>query len=409
MSQVKKHRIREYWSTDPLIETPIFGTIFARDRYDSLLRYLHFVNNEKTSTSDLLSKLGSVLDDLKTKFNGAMYPYQNLVLDESLMLWKGRLSFKQYIPSKRSRFGIKLYMLCDCRTGFVLDFLVYTGLSTSTIRDNTIGVSGAIVMKMIDKYLYKGHNLYVDNWYSSPALFEVLHQKKTGACGTVQVNRRGLPNFQEFNLNENEQVSFHTDILLALKWKDKKDVHMLSTIHGTDMTAARKVHYQTGRPIWKPISVQDYNENRGLVDKSDMQISFSESLRKSLKWYKKFFFHLLDVSLYNACVLYKLQTGEKIALSDFRLKIVRALIEEFGAQKLDTRGRPSIESPVRITARHFPSKVESSNDGRRRCFVCSHTTRGPKQETKTSYECKDCNVGLCVVPCFEAYHTLKNF
>jgi len=283
MSQVKKHRIREYWSTDPLIETPIFGTIFARDRYDSLLRYLHFVNNEKTSTSDLLSKLGSVLDDLKTKFNGAMYPYQNLVLDESLMLWKGRLSFKQYIPSKRSRFGIKLYMLYDCRTGFVLDFLVYTGLSTSTIRDNTIGVSGAIVMKMIDKYLYKGHNLYVDNWYSSPALFEVLHQKKTGACGTVQVNRRGLPNFQEFNLNENEQVSFHTDILLALKWKDKKDVHMLSTIHGTDMTAARKVHYQTGRPIWKPISVQDYNENRGLIDKSDMQISFSESLRKSLK------------------------------------------------------------------------------------------------------------------------------
>ena len=115
MSQVKKHKIREYWSTDPLIETPIFGTIFARDRYDSLLRYLHFVDNEKVSSSDRLSKLGSVLDDLKTKFSGAMYPYQNLVVDESLMLWKGRLHFKQYVPSKRSRFGIKLHILCDCR------------------------------------------------------------------------------------------------------------------------------------------------------------------------------------------------------------------------------------------------------------------------------------------------------
>ncbi len=140
-------------------------------------------------------------------------------------------------------------------------------------------------MKMIDTYLYKGHNLYIDNWYSSPALFEVLHQKKTGACSTVQVNRRGLSNFEAFNLNENDQVSFHTGILLALEWKDKKNVHMLSTIHGTEMTAVKKVHYQTGRSIWKPISVQDYNENRGLVDKSDMQISFSESLRKSLKWY----------------------------------------------------------------------------------------------------------------------------
>ena len=64
-------------------------------------------------------------------------------------------------------------MLCDCRTGFILDFLVCTGLSTSVVRDDTVGVSGAIVMKMFEKYLYRGHSLYVDNWYSSPALFEI--------------------------------------------------------------------------------------------------------------------------------------------------------------------------------------------------------------------------------------------
>jgi hypothetical protein len=64
------------------------------------------------------------------------------------------------------------------------------------------------------------------------------------------------------------------------------------------------------------------------------------------------------------------------------LNVVRALVEELGVQK---------------------------SDSRRRCFFCSHTTRGPKHETKTSYECKECNVGLCVVPCFEAYHTLKHF
>ena len=124
-----------------------------------------------------------------------MYPYQNLAVYESLMLWKGRLDFRQYVPSKRSRFGIKLYMLCDCRTVFILDFLVYTGLSTSVVRDNILSVSGAIVMKMIEKYLYRCHNLYVDNWNSSPALFEILYQKKIGACVSVRVNRRGLPNF----------------------------------------------------------------------------------------------------------------------------------------------------------------------------------------------------------------------
>jgi len=40
----------------------------------------------------------------------------------------------------------------------------------------------------------------------------------------------------------------------------------------------------------KPNSVIDYNANMGLVDKSDMQISFNTTSRKSIKWYKKFFF-----------------------------------------------------------------------------------------------------------------------
>ena len=124
-------------------------------------------------------------------------------------------------------------------------------------------------------------------------------------------------------------------------------------------------------------------KNKWLADKSDMQMSFSDSLHKSFNWYKKFFPHLLDISLFNACVLYKLQkTGEKLALSDFRLNVVRALLEEFGAQKLDSRGIPLIEISVRIAARHFPSKVQSSEGGRRCCFVCSHTTRGPKCEKK---------------------------
>ncbi len=144
-----------------------------------LLRYLHFVDNEQISASDRLSKLGPILDDMKKKFSNTMYPYQNLVVDESLTLWKGQLDFKQYIPSKRNRFGIKLYVLCDCRTGFILDFAVYTGSSTSVAHDETLGVPGAIVMKLIEKYLYRGHNLYVDNWYSSSVLFEILHQKRT--------------------------------------------------------------------------------------------------------------------------------------------------------------------------------------------------------------------------------------
>ena len=73
----------------------------------------------------------------------------------------------------------------------------------------------------------------------------------------------------------------------------------------------------------------------------------------------------------------------------------------------NSQGRLSIEPCVRITARYFLSKVESSNEERRLCFVCIHKTHGSTHETETMYEYKEYNVDLCVVSCFVAYHTLS--
>jgi hypothetical protein len=41
----QKNRLKDYWSTDKLITTPIFGELFTRNRYLSILRYLHFADN----------------------------------------------------------------------------------------------------------------------------------------------------------------------------------------------------------------------------------------------------------------------------------------------------------------------------------------------------------------------------
>lgn len=96
MPQVKKQRIKDYWSSDFIIETPIFQQRMSRNRFTNL--YLHFANNCKANVNGKLYKIRLVLDHL--------YPFQSLVIDESIMLFKGRISFRQYIPSKRHRFGI---------------------------------------------------------------------------------------------------------------------------------------------------------------------------------------------------------------------------------------------------------------------------------------------------------------
>ena len=62
---------------------------------------------------DKLFKLRPLLDHLFEKFQEAYVPSLNSSIDESLLLWKGRLSFKQYILLKRARFEVKSFILCE--------------------------------------------------------------------------------------------------------------------------------------------------------------------------------------------------------------------------------------------------------------------------------------------------------
>ena len=197
MPHSKKNRICDYWSTDHLIATPIFAELFTRDRFRALLTNLHFNDNQNDIAEDSLYKVRPVIDELKRKFYHCLNPCKNLCIDETLTLWKRRLHFKQYIPSKRHKFGIKIFALCDCETGFIMDFIVYTGSNTILNYQAHLGVTGSIVITLLERFLNKGHSLFVDNYYSSPTLFEYLHQYKTGACGTVRKNRAGLPIFEE--------------------------------------------------------------------------------------------------------------------------------------------------------------------------------------------------------------------
>ena len=198
------------------------------------------------------------------------------------MLWKGRLHFKQYIPSKRHRFGIKIFILCDCRTGFLLYFAIYVESGTQIQFNKKLGIPGSIVVTLMQSYLHKGHNLFVDNWFTSPALFKVLHANRTGAYGTVRKNRLGMPSFTD-ELEKGDSGYRHTDILLAVKWFDKRDVTMLSTIHEARTISTGKIHWKTNEQIQKPVPIIDYNKNMDSIYRSDMQISYVERVRKTVK------------------------------------------------------------------------------------------------------------------------------
>ena len=414
MPHVRKNKLNSYWSNDEFIITPIFSRLMKRDRFLLITKLLHFTDNNAPlpEAKDSLQKVRVIVDHLKNKFKEAFCPFKNLCIDESLLLFRGRVFFRQYIPSKRHRFGVKFFLLCDCDTGYILDFIVYTGATTNVkeFERADIGKSGNIVMTLLEPYLEKGHTLFVDNWYTSPNLFDSLYRSKTTACGTVKKTRKNMPKFTE-KLQKGEFTYRSNENLLAVRWQDKREVNMLSSCHKPHVEETGKTNRQTGRTIIKPSCIVDYNQNMGAVDKSDMLLSSVECVRKSMKWYKKVFFHLLDCTVLNAYQLYKCNTVHYVSIEDFHLKLIKEIIAKYHTPvSTRTVGRRVLDenSELRLTERHFANFIPSTAQKKsttKRCVICTKN----KRRRESRYMCPTCNVPLCIVPCFEIFHTKKHF
>lgn len=74
--------------------------------------------------------------------------------------------------------------------------LFIRGHSTIEPEHKDCGKSGSI-MSLLEPHLGRGHTLYVDNWYTNPALFGILHKNPTNACGTVKKWGKGMPKVNE--------------------------------------------------------------------------------------------------------------------------------------------------------------------------------------------------------------------
>ncbi|XP_056428834.1 piggyBac transposable element-derived protein 4-like [Hyla sarda] len=160
-------------------------------RFEAIRKCLHYADNAACPPRG-----DPAYDRLCKKILEAYVPLRDLSVDESLISFKGRLIFSQYIPSKRVQYCVKLYKLCESTSGYTCRFRVYEGRDSRIEPPDcspTLGVSGKIVWDLMHPLLDKGYHVYVDNFYTSIPLFTSLAAISTSACGTVRKNQRGLP------------------------------------------------------------------------------------------------------------------------------------------------------------------------------------------------------------------------
>ncbi|KAM3936742.1 piggyBac transposable element-derived protein 4-like [Leptodactylus fuscus] len=346
-----------------------------------------------------------------TKFNGnkSYIPDQNIAIDESLISFKGRLKFRQYLPSKRARYGIKMYKLCESSSGYTYKFRVYEGRDTRIEPPDCppiLGVSGKIVWDLMHPLLDKGYHLYVDNFYTSIPLFRSLSSRGTAACGTVRRNQRGLPRAHiEQRLRKGESSAVCNENMLLVKYRDKRDVLVLTTANGSGSTSVPL--RGTSTTVSKPDCILAYNKYMGGVDLSDQVLKPYSAMRKTRVWYKKLVVHMVQMALYNSYVLSRC-AGHTGTFLEFQEAIIKSLI--FGDLEVPGPSTSETHGSRIVPGQHFPSEVpQTAKKGKtqKRCRVCYK--RGIRRDT--IYQCDTCpdKPGLCMKECFRLYHTSMEY
>ncbi|KAG6438653.1 piggyBac transposable element-derived protein 4 [Manduca sexta] len=414
------------FTKNPLLKTTVFRHIFSRDRYDLLSLALRFVDEKADvetvdptisdlgASSDRIYHLRPIVDHLNAKFQANYIPSQNICIDESLTLWKGKLDIKQYIRLKASKFGIKTFELCESATGYLFSFIVYTGKQTSVEINQAPNElsSFAIVKRLMGPLLNKGYKLFMDNWYNSPLLARFLKRNGTDCVGTLRPTRKDVPYLiANAPLMRGQLVARHAGDVCVLAWEDKKRVTMISTCHGS-ATGLPRIHTNSKRPIaFKPQVVLDYNRSMGGVDLKDQMLEPYLIERKRGKlWFIKMFKRLLNISILNARILLESSQNSRVDHLGFRLELLDAILSRHLAQVPVLRLHSAPKPRVVVTHRHWPvcipnpaeNERRNNRQARARCFLCS--SQGIRNRT-TPFMCEGCQVPLCAVNCFKAYHT----
>ena len=131
MGLVQKPSISAYWERNEITSTPGFGQTMPREWFGSILRCLHFVDNNSAPPREedraRLFKIRPVIEELRRQFQLNYILSREISINETMVKFKGRKFFRQFLLSKPVRFGFKLFTLAESKSGYIWNFEIYTG------------------------------------------------------------------------------------------------------------------------------------------------------------------------------------------------------------------------------------------------------------------------------------------
>lgn len=388
-------------STDELFDSTFSGTryvaVMSRDRFDFLIRCLRFDDKAIRVSSrqeDPFIPIRKIWELFITQCKLNYTPGEHITIDEQLLGFRGRCPFRMYIPNKPSKYGIKIPMLCDSGTKYMLNAMPYIGRAT-----NTNGLpQGEYYVKELSRPLHgTNRNITCDNWFTSVPLAKSLLQEpyKLTLVGTIRSNKREIP--EELKNTRSRPVGtsmFCYDgclTLVSYKPKPSKMVYLLSSCNEDGV-----INTTTG----KPEMIMYYNQTKGGVDTFDQMCSSMSCSRKTNRWPMTIFYGILNITFVNSYVIYchnMLSKQEKPLNRREYMKMLSTQLSEpwmkerLVAPTLPKRVRDNIENILQKPAeQNSRNEEEPPAKKRRYCALCTN-----KKKRMSKMTCTKCEKTIC--------------
>lgn len=170
------------WATDGTGRDIVRATMSLAG-FSFLLCCLGFDDESTRAQRRKVNKLAPIADIFEkflTNSKDCYIPGEFLTVIEMLLPFRGSCQFRMFMPNKPAKYGIKIPILTDCKTHYMLNAEVYTGKALAMERKNPkdmkLSYPTEVVLRLVEPFKNTARNITGNNWYSSLELVRELRK-----------------------------------------------------------------------------------------------------------------------------------------------------------------------------------------------------------------------------------------
>ncbi|XP_013006050.2 piggyBac transposable element-derived protein 4 isoform X2 [Cavia porcellus] len=397
LSHANRSNVKDLWRSDGcgLEVCRVTMTLRRFGFLQNCLRFDDKTTRQERKRTDNLAAIRSLFENFVSNCQAVYTPSKYMTIDEQLAAFHGRCSFKQCLPNKPSKYGIKMYTLVDAKTYYTFNLEIYPGTQPPGPYSCS-NKPNDVVNRLVAPISQSNRNVTFDSWFTSyPLMLHLLREHQLTSVGTIRKNKAEIPN-EMLQLRNRELYStifgFQRDITLASYMaKKNKVVLLMSTLHHDG-----SIDKDTSTQM-KPEIETFYNKTKGGVDVVDELCSNYDVTRNTKRWPMIVFYSILNMSGINSFIVYKENNKCKISRRNFLRGLGLELIREQLQQKKDKMFLPKelrktdlmelASEQAGATSQRLTRAVEKP----KRCHLCPK-----KKDRKTKHVCYQCKGYLCM-------------